>query len=201
MHTLGTSILVALLLCTAGCGGAIEGDAPRRIEDPPGVQPPGTPKPPAVGVPPAVNTRFVLRIDGRQVDLEPPTGSQFVVTASENRAGYTYIQLSAEENRRGGDFIRSAQVTLNEAYAARSFDCTPNEHGVSASGASLDARAFLGFTPTISECLVEVTYISADRAVGVFSAKATPPPESSLAGKVATIAGEFDVPFKRVNLP
>jgi hypothetical protein len=180
------TVLAALVssLLSSACGGGLDSDAQGGA--------------PGVGSPPPVNTRFTMRIDGKPVALDPPTGTRFV----HDKGGMpTHVSLTAQEDPGGGDAIRAASVGLVEPFATGTFDCTPNERGEWIDKrATFSPGSFFGFTPTITDCTVTVQYISNDRAVGTATANAHAPRESSLSGTVAKIAAEFDVPIKEMKL-
>lgn len=185
--SLAVALSSVLLLATAACGGAAESDAAATA------QPSGS-----TAEPPPVATRFELRVDGKKVDLGEPDGMHFHGRSGDTT--YSYVTLGAQRDPRGSDFIQAASVGLSEPFHTGSIDCTPNARGETTTGASLAPGPFLGFTPTLKNCVVEVTWITEERAVGRFSADAYPPEESSLAGKVAKVDGEFDVPLRRIDL-
>lgn len=171
------SILVSASLLA--CGGEIETDD-------------------AAVSPPAVNTRLALRIDGKAISLEAPSGTRFVQTAG---GLPTYVAISARQDPGGGDHIRSVDLQLNEPFTTGTFDCTPNERGeVVGKQAALSPGDFFGFKATLTDCLVTVNYIANDRVVGTFSVRARAPEGSSPSGTVSKAEGEFDVPIKDMKL-
>lgn len=186
LRCFGLLVVAGLVTSLLACGGATEGGGSPSEETSAGT------------TPPPVNTRFALRIDGKAVDLEEPAGTRFV-----NESGKlpTYISIAAEQDPRGGDYIRGASVGLVEPFETGTFDCTPNERGeIVGKQATFNPGDFFGFKATLTDCVVTVQYIVNDRAVGTFSAKGHAPEGSSLSGTVAKAEGEFDVPIKELKL-
>src|SRR5262245_16476202 len=139
MNVLKNFVGPLVMFAMVGCGAAVEQDSSSRS--------------------PA--TRFDLRIDDRRVELGPPSGTKFVIRSKDEPTA-TYFRLEANEDPRGGDAIRGASVTLYEPFRTGRLDCTPSTDGRTSGGATLLPGPFLGFTPAITDCVVEVTYVAAD---------------------------------------
>lgn len=167
MKVLLFALVVALLSVLAGCAG--EGG----------------------GVDPSVvNTRYLLSIDGRPVDLGQPTGTKLVTKSGAK------LSIGAEQNPGMGSYIQGSSIAINDptgaaAQATGTFECnTPNSH------VELALGDFFGFKPTIANCSVVLLLATEDRVVGLFSAVA----RSEDGRESKQVEGEFDVPIKELKL-
>jgi hypothetical protein len=138
--------------------------------------------------PPPVNTRVELRVDGKAVALEAPSGHADGTPA-------TFVEVSARRPSAGSDYIQMTQIKF-DAPAKGHFDCSPEPEGVHTHTATVfvDAALF-GFLPTIKTCSIDVSYLTNDRIVGTFTLTAAGPEGSSVG--TSTAEGAFDVPLEQ----